>query len=134
MMMENQSGRHNSLRPDENDYKQSLIFKDGSSDGSSVRFDADVFMKKLTVMLTRDAKKTVNRSVSILNEQEPIMNMSANVKQVFVKISTQLEEPSHPLRRIIKSFTTQFIKDTKNQYFALAPNVQRKISLKKQGV
>lgn len=85
-------------------------------------------------MLQRDNRKNVNRSVSTLESQDLIMNMSPNVKQVFMKIAAQLEDSAHPIGRIIRSFRRHFIKDTKEQYDGLAPLVSRKISLKKRTI
>ncbi len=37
--------------------------------------------------------------------------MDSDVKQIFVKITEQLEDPLHPLARICKEFQNQYIKD-----------------------
>lgn len=91
-------------------------------------------MKKLTNMLQRDNRKNLNRSAVNLESQDLIMNMTPNVKQVFKKISAQLEDSAHPIGRIIRTFRRHFIKDTKEQYDGLAPLVSRKISLKKRTI
>ena len=55
--------------------------------------------------------------------------MPENIKLVFAKISEQLEDKTHPIIRIISSFQREFIKDTKELYKALEPELLKKTGM-----
>lgn len=62
-------------------------------------------------------------------ENETIQNMPENIKLVFAKIREQLEDKNHPIIRIISSFQREFIKDTKEKYKAIDPELLKKTGI-----
>lgn len=86
-------------------------------------------MRKLTVYIKQQQKK----SASAVNT-ETIGNLSTSARKIFLKIRDQFDDPNHPIIQIIGSFQKEFIKDTKQQFYKLFPEVNYNPTVKNSTV
>ena len=117
-----QSFRRGTAILNESQLEQSSRRESLSNDRVDQLFDAVPSRLELTGLkniLDRQSRElSFYQKQSILEAQQQalpevvtIEKMESDVKQIFVKIVEQLEDPLHPLARICKEFQNQYIKD-----------------------